>query len=307
MTKSVSTLMAHLMALFTIIVWGTTFIASKILLTVYSPLQIMLIRFTIAYILLLLLRPKRLRLSPKEELGCAVLGLSGCTLYFLAENYALTYTLASNVSIIITAAPILTAILAHFLLPNEKLNKNIFLGFFIAISGVALVVFNGAVVLKIKPIGDILTLLAALCWAVYSVFLKQYIKKYDSLLLTRRVMLWGLITSLPIELIKGEDFTLAPLMKANFLFCILYLGILGSGLCYVMWNMAIHRLGSVTTNNYIYITPFATLIAAKIMLDEPISWMGIVGSVLILLGVFLSDRKNSKKEHLQPADSTQSS
>ncbi len=296
MKKSVSAPVAHIMALFTITVWGTTFIASKILLEVYSPLQIMLIRFFIAYILLWILRPKRLRLTIKEELGCAVLGLSGCTLYFLAENYALTFTLASNVSILITAAPILTAILAHFILPNEKLNKNIFIGFFIAMAGVALVVFNGTVVLKLKPIGDLLTLTAALCWAVYSVFLKQYIKKYDSLLLTRRVMLWGLITSLPVELIRGESFSLAPLTKGSYLFCILFLGILGSGLCYVMWNMAIHRLGTVTTNNYIYITPFATLIAAKLLLNEPISWMGIAGSLLILLGVFLSDRKGSKAQ-----------
>ncbi|HHV11525.1 MAG TPA: DMT family transporter [Clostridiales bacterium] len=299
MKKSVSAPVAHIMALFTITVWGTTFIASKILLAVYSPLQIMLIRFFIAYILLWILRPKRLRLTIKEELGCVVLGLSGCTLYFLAENYALTFTLASNVSILITAAPILTAILAHFILPNEKLNKNIFIGFFIAMAGVALVVFNGTVVLKLKPIGDFLTLTAALCWAVYSVFLKQYIKKYDSLLLTRRVMLWGLITSLPVELIRGESFSLAPLTKGTYLFCILFLGILGSGLCYVMWNMAIHRLGTVTTNNYIYITPFATLIAARIIIEEPVSWMGIAGSILILLGVFLSDKRGTKRQEAE--------
>lgn len=121
MKKELSTTMAHVLAIFTIIIWGTTFIASKVLLEVYSPLQIMLMRFVIAYIVLFVLKPKVMKLSLKEEINCLLLGLFGCTIYFLMENYALTYTLASNVSIIIAAAPILTAILAHYCLPNEKL------------------------------------------------------------------------------------------------------------------------------------------------------------------------------------------
>lgn len=291
MKKEISSAMAHIFAIFTIIVWGTTFIASKLLLKVYSPLQIMLLRFVIAYIVLFILKPKVMRVSLKEEINCMLLGLFGCTIYFLMENYALTYTLASNVSIIIAAAPILTAILAHFFLTNEKLQKGTFFGFFIAFLGVALVVFNGTVVLKLNPLGDMLSLGAALCWAIYSVILKKQISRCDGMILTRRIMLWGFITALPIELIKGESFSLAPLGQGTLLFCILYLGILGSGICYVLWNTAICKLGTVVTNNYIYIIPFSTMVAATLILKEPISLMGICGAVLIILGVFISDHK----------------
>lgn len=291
MKKEISSAMAHILAIFTIIVWGTTFIASKLLLEVYSPLQIMLLRFVIAYIILFILKPKVMKLSLKEEINCMLLGLFGCTIYFLMENYALMYTLASNVSIIIAAAPILTAILAHFFLTNEKLQKGIFLGFFIAFLGVALVVFNGTVVLKLNPLGDMLSLGAALCWAIYSVILKKQISKCDGMILTRRIMLWGFITAFPIEFIKGESFSLAPLCQGTLLFCILYLGILGSGICYVLWNTAIHKLGTVVTNNYIYIIPFSTMVAATLILKEPISLMGICGAMLIILGVFISDHK----------------
>ena len=81
MKKELSTTMAHVLAIFTIIIWGTTFIASKVLLEVYSPLQIMLMRFVIAYIVLFVLKPRL-----KEEINCLLLGLFGCTIYFLIEN-----------------------------------------------------------------------------------------------------------------------------------------------------------------------------------------------------------------------------
>lgn len=282
-----------MMALFTIIVWGTTFIASKLLLAHYTPLQVMLMRFAIAYIVLWLLKPKRLKLSLKEEGRCILLGLTGGTFYFLLENYALTYTLTSNVSILIAAAPMLTALLAHFCLPDEPFKKSSLVGFGIAIIGVALVVFNGTVMLKLNPLGDILSIGAALSWAIYSILLKKQVGRYDSLLLTRRIMLWGFLTALPVTLISGETFTLAPLSEPTLLICILYLGILGSGICYVLWSLAIHKLGTVVTNNYIYINPFSTMVAAVIVLKEQVSVMGICGAGLILLGVFISDKRKT--------------
>ena len=296
MKNNISALSAHLMATGTIIVWGTTFIASKLLLAVYTPSQIMLMRFALAYVMLFILKPKVLRMKWKEELYFALLGLIGCTVYFLAENNALKYTLASNVSIIVAAAPMFTAILANFILPDEKLHSGAFLGFAIAIVGVALVVFNGTVVLKLNPLGDILSLLAAMCWALYSVLLKRRVNDYDSLQLTRRVMLWGFITSLPLTLAEGKPFTLAPLADPKLLFCVLFLGLLGSALGYFCWNLVSRRLGIVVVNNYVYVNPLATTIAAAIILKENISLMGAVGAVLILLGVFVSDRRKTKKE-----------
>ncbi len=291
-TKS-STLIAHCLALFTAIAWGSSFIASKILLESYSPTQVMLMRFVLAYIALWLCCPKLLKLSFREELRFAALAISGCSLYFLFENSALTHTYASNVSIIVAAAPILTAVAVRLFFPEEKLGLGGILGFVVAIVGVAMVVFNGQVVLKLSPIGDLLSFAAAACWAVYSVILRGMVDKYDNLLLTRRLMFWGFVTGLPIALFEGRNFSLAPMMNGQYIFCILFLSFVCSALGYIFWNSASKRLGVVVVCNYVYIIPFFTMITGVIVLGEPLSAMGIVGAVMIMLGMFIADRKKT--------------
>lgn len=276
-----------LLAAFTVLVWGSTFISSKKLLTVYTPAQIMLVRFLIAYGALWLLRPRRLHLTFRQELMFVLLGVSGCSVYFYTENTALTYTLASNVSIIVAAAPIFTAILAHFF-GVDRFHSRILLGFVTAFTGVILVVCNGTFVLKLNPRGDLLALAAALCWAVYSVFLKKAGSQFDPILTTRRTLFWGAVTAVPIVLAEGSPFPaealLTPVFAGNFLF----LGLIGSGLCYVLWNHAIRLLGVVTANNFIYLIPFVTMVAARIFLNESVSPLAMLGAALITAGVVLA-------------------
>lgn len=283
----------HLFALFTIIVWGSTFIATKLLLSEFTPVQIMLCRFVIAYFVLWLIRPKFDKTTLKDELVFAVMGVFGCTVYFITENTALQYTLASNVSIIVASAPIITAILAHFFVKGEKFNKNIILGFAVAFSGVIMVVLNGKFVLKLNPAGDFLSLAAAVSWAVYSVILRTCVERFNSVMLTRKMMFYGFITALPIAVAQGEPMPFKALAAPDMLFCILFLGVIGSGICYVTWNVAVSRLGVVTTNNYIYINPFVTLVTGGIVLKEPITLMGLFGAVLIIFGVVLSAKKKN--------------
>lgn len=197
-----------LFAAFTVLVWGSTFISSKKLLQLYTPSQIMLMRFLLAYAALWLLRPRRMKLSLREEGAFLLMGLAGCSLYFYTENTALTHTLAANVSIIVAAAPIFTAILAHFV-GEERFSRRTLLGFLIAFTGVILVVFNGAFVLKLDPRGDLLALGAAACWAVYSILLRRMGGRHDPLLVTRRTLFWGTVTAIPIVLLEGAPFPTA--------------------------------------------------------------------------------------------------
>lgn len=196
-------LTGHILALITITVWGSTFITTKMLLSEFTPVQIMLCRFAIAYVVLWLLRPKIDKTCMKDELLFLAMGVFGCSLYFITENTALKYTLASNVSIIVASAPIITAILAHFFIKGEKLNKNIGLGFAVAFAGVVMVVFNGQFVLKLNPAGDALSLGAAISWAVYSVILRTCVERFNSVMLTRKLMFYGFVTALPIAAIQG--------------------------------------------------------------------------------------------------------
>ena len=291
--KKDSRAVGHLLGLFTIIVWGSTFIVTKLLLSEFTPVHIMLCRFVIAYFVLWLIRPKLEKTSIKDELLFAVMGIFGCTLYFITENTALEYTLASNVSIIVASSPIITAILAHFFVKGEKMNKNIVFGFFVAFLGVILVVVNGKFVLKLNPAGDALSLGAAVSWAIYSIVLRLCVDRFDSVFLTRKLMFYGFITALPIAIMQGERLPLEAFKAPDMLFCILFLGVIGSGICYVTWNKAIAKLGVVTTNNYIYINPFVTLVTGGIFLKEPITVMGVFGALLIISGVVISSRKKS--------------
>lgn len=280
----------HILALLTIMVWGTTFVATKTLLNYYDALQIMLMRFFIAWVVLMLFTRKVEKPGGvKEELGIFALSLSGITLYYYFENTALSYTLAANVSIILAAAPVFTAVLAHVFTRDEKLSGRTWAGFFIAISGVVLVVFNGTFVLKLNPLGDALSLLAALSWAVYSVILKQYVGRCDNWILTRKMLFYALLLTAPAALWGKGLPPFTPLFRGDVIFCLLFLGVLGSAVCYITWNIAIRRIGVVNTNNYIYLNPFVTMVCAAIVLKEPVTAAGVTGAVLIVGGILVSE------------------
>jgi drug/metabolite transporter (DMT)-like permease len=283
-------LTGYLLALFSIAVWGSTFICSKLLLAAFTPVQIMLSRFLLAYAATWLIRPKRVRLPLRQELIFLLLGLTGCSVYFYTENTALTYTLASNVSIIVAAAPIFTAVLAH-LTGEERLRANTLLGFLVAFAGVILVVCNGTFVLKLSPRGDLLALAAAACWALYSILLRRAGLDADPIFLTRRTLFWGIVTAVPMAVAEGAAYPAQALVQPVFAGNLLFLGLIGSGLCYVFWNRAIQLLGVVTTNNFIYLNPFVTIVTARLFLSEPISPLALVGAVLITAGVVAAQRK----------------
>ncbi len=283
----------HILAAATITVWGTTFISSKILLTQFTPLQVMILRFTIAYITLTILGRRKVKTTWREEFTFFLLALTGTTFYFLFENKALTHTFASNVSIILSAAPILTAVLAHFFTKDEKISGRVIFGSLLAFAGTALVVFNGTVVLHLNPMGDILSLGAALCWASYSVILKKQVNSYDPVYLTRKVLLYSILTTLPLLFAEGGNFPLREAVRPVYLCHLLFLGVLGSGICYVAWNMAAKKLGIVMTNNYIYLNPFITMAAAGLILHEAVTFMGVLGAAFIISGVAAAGSKKN--------------
>ena len=164
----------HLSALLTIIIWGTTFISTKILLVDFQPVEILFFRFIMGLLILMLVYPHRLKgTTPGQEMTFVAAGLCGICMYYLLENIALTYTLASNVGVIISVAPFFTAILTHLFLKRTKnCVPNFFVGFVVAMAGIFLISFNGSK-LELNPTGDLLALLAALVWACYSVLTKE--------------------------------------------------------------------------------------------------------------------------------------
>ena len=178
----------HLAALFTILVWGTTFISTKVLLADFQPVEILFFRFVLGLVALLAADPRPLKgTTAKQELTFAAAGLCGVCLYYLLENVALTYTMASNVGVIISVAPCFTALLSRlFLQQEEKLGVRFFAGFGVAMAGIVLISLNGSA-LQLNPVGDLLALLAAFLWACYSILTKKIAGfGFRTILTTRR-------------------------------------------------------------------------------------------------------------------------
>ena len=174
----------HILALTAVAIWGTTFVSTKLLLAEgMTPAEIMFYRFLIAYLALKLYKPTfRLPESWRDEALFAAAGLTGGSLYFLTENMALQITLASNVALLLATAPILTVLLSRLWLGrSERIGRPLAAGSVLALAGVALVVFNGSFILKIQPAGDLLTLAAALTWALYNICLKKLDGRHSTL------------------------------------------------------------------------------------------------------------------------------
>lgn len=286
-------IMGHFYAIFTILVWGSCFVLTKEMLTTYTAIQIIPLRMALAYVTLWVLRPKTLKLPRKDELMFILIGVTGGSLYFFLQNTALSYTYAANVSILVALAPILTVILAQlFSRSGERLGKYVYIGAVIAIVGVVLVVLNGQLTFHLNPLGDFIALGAAFMWALYSILIKKYTEQYDNFLVTRRVMLWAFLTSVPLMLVTDGMPDLRPLFTTpRILLSWLFLGVFGNAVCFAIWNVAFKRLGVVITNNYLYASPFVTLAAGYLILHEEITLMSIIGAVLITAGVIVALKK----------------
>lgn len=296
----------HLTALFTVFLWGTTFISTKVLLNDFLPVEILFIRFCMGWFLLFLLsfhgatQAKEGRaMSFKQELIFAGAGFTGTYLYFLLENIALTYTMASNVGVLVCVSPFLTALLVYFFMKSEeKLQRNFFIGFIVAISGIFLISFNGSK-LQLNPLGDILALSAALVWACYSLLTKE-ISKFGLPVITatRKTFFYGILFMLPTLFIFDAHFEIAKFKNITNLFNLVYLGVGASALCFVTWNYTVKVLGAIKTSVYIYLIPVITVITAVIILDEPISWLLAFGTLLTITGLFISNFSREKMQFL---------
>ena len=296
----------HLCALVTILIWGTTFISTKILLVDFSPVEILFFRFVMGLLALTAALPRRLKLTDRrQELTFALAGLCGVCMYYLLENIALTYTLASNVGVIISAAPFFTAILTHLTMKGEeKLGASFFIGFFAAMAGICLISFSGSG-LQINPAGDLLAVLAAFVWACYSVLTRKISGYgYNTILSTRRVFIYGILFMAPTLFLFDFRLGLERFANPLYLFNIIFLGLGASALCFVTWNLAVRRLGAVKTSVYIYMVPVITVVTSVIVLHETITPMSAAGTVLTLAGLFLSECKFGRRSHSQAANLT---
>ena len=280
----------HLAALLTIVIWGTTFISTKVLLVDFQPVEILFIRFMMGFLALLAVCPRRLQGVTRRQEGLfALAGLCGVCLYYLLENIALSYSTASNVGVLVGISPFLTALLARIVL-GESLHPGFFVGFVCAMSGIVCIAVNSNAVLRLNPLGDVLALLAALTWAFYSILTRKIGDYgYNTLQVTRRIFCWGLLFMLPTLPLSGFRWGLERLAQPEMLANLLFLGLGASALCFATWNFTIRILGAIKTSVYIYAVPVVSVITATLLLGERLTGLALTGMALIILGLVISE------------------
>ena len=256
-----------------------------------TPAEIFVLRFALAYVCILpFARGRLLAANLRDELLLAAAGLSGGSLYFLTENIALEYAPASNVSLIVCTAPVWTAVAMSLAYRGERMSRRQIAGSALAFAGMVLVVLNGHFVLQLSPRGDMLALAAALLWMVYSLVVKRIGGRYPAVFITRKVFFYGLLTILPVfafhPFAVEREVLARPAVWGNLLF----LGVVASMLCYLLWNAVMHRLGTVRTTNYIYINPLVTIVTAALCIGERITPAALAGAALILYGMWRAER-----------------
>lgn len=280
----------HGVALFTIIVWGVTFVCTKVLLADFAAVEILFLRFAMAFCVLYAASPGRLPgMTLRRHLAAASAGLTGICLYYLLENIALGHTMASNVAVILTATPLFTALVARFVFRSgERLGVRFYLGFLVAMTGISLISFNGSR-LSLNPVGDLLAVTAGLVWAFYAC-LTSMMGRWgnSSIQITRVTFGWGLLFMLPFMAYFGFSPDTASLLKPVNLGNLLFLGLVASALCFTTWNMAVRSLGTVRASLYIYLVPVITVAVSVVVLDEPLTLLSALGTALTLAGLFLS-------------------
>ena len=289
----------HIVAFLVVTVWGTTFVFTKLLLFGgLTPAQIFILRFIIAYILLLgycLVRGIQwLSNTWQDELLMVALGMTGGSLYFLTENSAMNYTTTTNTSIIVSLCPLFASAFIGLFYKSERLSRLQSFGSLMAAAGVFVVVMNGHFVLHLSPLGDALAFGACLCWAFYSLLMIPANKRYDALFITRKVFFYGLVSMIPYLIIYPELNIHLLLIQPEMMWNLLFLGCVASMLCYLMWAWVLKRLGAVVATNYVYLNPVITIVFAWIILAEEITPWFIFGTLLILFGMYLVDTKRKK-------------
>jgi len=294
-SMSNSKIFFYLEAVFAVIVWGGSFIATKIVLRDLSPITIVWLRFSMGVVILggaVIFRKQFLLLNRNEWPYFALLGFLGITFHQWLQSNALQTSEASTTAWIVATTPVFMALLGWLVL-KERLGWMKIAGILLAFLGVLLVVYDGdlgAISLRSfgKP-GDILILVSAINWTVFSVLSRPGLKRHPATLMMFYIMAFGwFFTS--ILFFRTESIFQVSNLTANGWIALAFLGIFCSGLAYIAWYDALQALSTAQTGVFLYIEPLVAVVVAFLILGEAITAASLVGGGIIILGVWLVNR-----------------
>ena len=282
----------HVAAFVMIVGWGVSFLNTRVLLDAgLTPTQIFVARFAIAYLSLLVISRFKVRFTGwRDELLFVVCGIAGGSAYFIAENTALELTLISDVAVLVSIAPLTTALMGAIFYRDERITWMTCLGMVIAFIGSVMLALKDGFVWGDSVLGDLLAMLAALVWAFYSMALKRLNRTYSTLFITRKLFFYGILSALPLLGLQSNTMDWEALKQPEVWGNLLYLGLICSMAAYFIWGITVKRIGAVRASNYFYLSPIISMIAAAIWFGERTNAVAYAGCVLILAGVIIAEK-----------------
>ena len=288
-------------ALWAVIFWGLSFIATKVALREIHPFTLLTLRFGMGGLLLLLFQLQKDKrflktFSSKDWISIILLALVGVSAHTLLQAYGLLYTTAINTGWLIAIMPICIVIAARFYL-GEPITLRKVGGIILGLLGVSLIISKGMFSLSLfrfgSTFGDFLILISALTWTAFTVGGRGFLSRFPPLAAITPIMIVGCLITFPFTLLKWEWNLLFQLSLVAWM-SIFFLGIFCSGLAYLFWYQALEKKDSSIVGMYLYLEPFVTLIGAYFFLNEEIQWITFMGGGMILLGVYLATRRGSR-------------
>jgi len=294
MTKSKT--LVYLEALFVVIVWGASFIATKIAVEQISPVAVVWIRFAMGIPILFFAVVMRKQFTfPKgnEWLYFALLGFLGITFHQWLQSNGLQTAQATTTAWIVSTSPVFISILAWFIL-KEKLSLIQIVGIVFAMFGVLIVVSKGdfasIAIGNFGTYGDFLILISSINWAVFSILSRRGFQTHPSTRLTFWVMTLGwLITS--VAFISGKNYTEITQLDSRGWWAMIFLGIFTTGLAYIAWFDVLSQLPAAQSGAFLFLEPPSSMLIAFFVLNEKITWASIFGGIVIIIGVWLVNKK----------------
>lgn len=288
-----------ILGLAVIFFWGISFVAIKVVVSVIPPITMATLRFAISWAILWLfsrLTIKERKLPKKAKWLSALAGIWGITIYFIFENFGVSFTTPSQASLLIATVPIFTVIIAD--ISRKKVSSALlYVMSIVSLVGVAIIIISNGLELRGDVLGDILMLGAAISWGIYTLYVDK-LSGYDNLLTTVEMTKWGLIFLIPFSIIElsVEKPNIASFFNPDIILWLFFLGTLCSGFGYLIWNYTVRTLGSRTSSSLIYLIPVVSIIADTLILKNiPSIWL-YVGGAITMAGVILGERIGRKEE-----------
>ena len=287
-------------ALAAVIFWGFSFIATKTVIREIHPFTLLVLRFGIGALLLLLVQICRDRsflkaFSLRDWVSILLLAAIGVVAVTGLQAYGLLYTTAINTGWIIAINPILIAIAARLFL-GESITMRKVAGILLGFLGIFLIISKGVFSLSIfgfaSSLGDFLVFGSALAWTTYTVGGRGFLARFSPLSSVTAIAMVGCVIMLPFSFLMGSWKAVLDLSLAAWA-GVLFLGVFCSGLGYLFWYAALQKKDSSIVGMYLYLEPFATLVAAVLILGEEVKWITLAGGGMTLLGVYLATGRTS--------------